>query len=181
MNTLIRKVGTVFCLVLVVAVFSGCDPDRRLRGTWDGNEYQEGSVIGLNDRWEFSSDEAIFRFTINRQRISVFGRYSTDRMKNPHHIDITFTEVEADGVRRPADPALRLKGVYTFKGRGSGRELYLAVYDDFRPPERWLDKEVGPVFVGNKTGKSLIDLPWSEMIEDSMSKMLGAWGSPGPK
>ncbi len=137
----------VYSLFVVVIVFlSGCNPDSRLNGIWEGTLWENGGEVENSSiTLDFNNGIVEISSNIGPLNFSSQGTYTTDIFKIPSQISLNFNLIGNVSIIR--------KGIYRFSFPIFGNTLYLSVAEtddgDYPNKER-LDPDIGPVYVLKK-------------------------------
>jgi len=136
--------GVLFFLVLHL---SGCNPDSRLNGVWEGTQWENGKEVE-NTLVTFEFNDGTVKFSQNVGAISfnAQGSYVTDVQKFPNQILFNINIIGND-------IALVRKGIYRFNLPLFGKTLYLSVSqsdNENYPTKERLNPDVGPVYILKK-------------------------------
>lgn len=141
-----KKFFFLTVLIFGLVYLSGCNPDSRLNGVWEGSQWENGKEIE-NTLVTFEFNNGSLKISQNAGAISINlqGSYVTYIEKFPNQIFFT--------INLTNDTAIIRKGIYRFNLPMFGKTLYLSVSqsdeEDYPPKER-LNPDVGPVYILKK-------------------------------
>ncbi|NLV44556.1 MAG: hypothetical protein GXY07_08665 [Candidatus Hydrogenedentes bacterium] len=173
MNSWLRKGMLAALLAVLLLTVMGCQQNP-LIGKWECIAYANGNTAAnlLNEVFVFNQD-GTFTWITSRSlpRKTFYGTYTVNTQANPFSIDVIITKYSTNGLETDI-PDVSSLGVYKFTGSGDTQRLYLNhTGGATRPSASTLDKEVGPVWVGNKVNEK-----WLDLAEKGLDTLLGAWG-----
>lgn len=145
-GNVMKKIFFLTVLVFALVYLSGCNPDTRLNGVWEGSQWKNGKEVeNTNITIEFNDGKIKLSQNAGALSVNMEGSYVTDVGKYPNQILFTLNLVN--------NIAFVRKGVYRFNLPMFGKTLYLSVTEsdeeDYPPKER-LSPDVGPVYILKK-------------------------------
>lgn len=141
-----RRVYLLTVLLVSLLYLSGCNPDSRLNGVWEGPQWENGKEVE-NTLVTFEFNNGNLKISQNAGAVSFNyeGSYVTDVQKFPNQILFTINITN--------DIAHVRKGIYRFNLPMFGNTLYLAVTqsdEENYPAKEKLNPNVGPVYILKK-------------------------------
>ncbi|MGC8738599.1 MAG: hypothetical protein ACP5UA_08135 [Candidatus Hydrogenedens sp.] len=141
-----KKIFLLMVLVLGLVSLSGCNPDTRLNGVWEGSQWENGKEMENSQiTIEFKSGSLKISQNVGAISFNYQGSYATYIEKFPNQI---FFTINIDN-----NIAIIRKGIYRFNLPMFGKTLYLSVTqsdEENYPPKERLNPDVGPVYVLKK-------------------------------
>ena len=142
-----KKVIVYSLFVVAILALSGCNPDSRLNGIWEGTLWENGGEVE-NSAITFDFNNGIVKVsrTVGPLSLNYQGTYTTDSFKIPSQIlfNINIINDNVIYVR---------KGIYRFSFPIFGNTLYLSVAESEEgnyPDKERLGTNIGPVYVLEK-------------------------------
>lgn len=141
-----KKIFFLTVLIFGLMYLSGCNPDSRLNGVWEGSQWENGKEVE-NTLITLEFNNGSLKLSQNAGGISFNyqGEYVTYTEKFPNQIFFT--------IHITNNIAEIRKGIYRFNLPMFGKTLYLSVTEtdeeDYPPKER-LNPDVGPVYILKK-------------------------------
>ncbi|HOV33991.1 MAG TPA: hypothetical protein PLX23_11595 [Candidatus Hydrogenedens sp.] len=142
-----KKVVVYSMFVVAILTLSGCNPDSRLNGIWEGTKWENGGEVE-NSAITFDFNDGIVKAsrTVGPLSLNYQGTYTTDSFKIPSKILFSVNIINDNFI-------YVRKGIYRFSFPIFGKTLYLSIAESEEgdyPDKGRLDANIGPVYVLEK-------------------------------